>query len=53
MAKSAPVAIGIGMVCTAFVAGNTPWLVYVTYGGGLCNLNHTGVADGQSGQFKK
>ena len=26
------VLIGAGMVCTAFVTGNTPWLVYVTYG---------------------
>ena len=24
--------IGAGMVCTAFVTGNAPWLVYVTYG---------------------
>jgi len=24
--------IGIGMVCTSFVTGSTPWLVYVTYG---------------------
>ena len=27
------VLIGAGMICTALITGNAPWLVYVTYGG--------------------
>jgi len=24
--------LGVGMICTSFITGNAPWLVYITYG---------------------